>query len=117
MDKIYDSKVTTDDNRKPMAAESGAHTASRAVNPSVEDAYWREHYGTRDYVIRHRPYEDYQSAYRYGWESRERMGARVFRDVERDLASGWEKAKGESKLAWTEAKHAAEDAWQRVKRH
>jgi phage tail tape-measure protein len=90
--------------------------AAEAVNPTMEDGYWRENFVKRDYVDRNRPYTDYQSAYRYGWESRARMGDRTFKDVESDLEKGWEKAKGESKLAWTEAKHAARDAWHHIKR-
>jgi phage tail tape-measure protein len=41
-----------------------------AIDPAVEDAYWRGNYSTRDYVVRDTPYNDYQSAYQYGWESR-----------------------------------------------
>jgi len=85
------------------------------VNPTVEDGYWRENYVKRDYVENNRPYTDYQPAYRYGWESRARMGDRTFKDVEGDLERGWEKAKGESKLAWAEAKLATRDAWHHIR--
>lgn len=102
-----------------VGAATGAlagHGVGEAVNPAMEDGYWRENYAKRDYVGRDRPYTDYQPAYRYGWESRARMGDKNFKDVEGDLEHGWEKAKGESKLAWTEAKLAARDAWHHIKR-
>jgi hypothetical protein len=42
------------------------------------------------------------------------LGNQVFRDVETDLERGWDLAKGESKLAWAQAKQAASDAWHRI---
>jgi hypothetical protein len=35
-------------------------------------------------------------------------------DVEPHLASGWERARGESALGWNDAKPAARDAWDRL---
>jgi hypothetical protein len=102
-----------------IGAATGAlagRSAAEAVNPTVEESYWSTNYLTRDYVIRNRPYTDYQSAYRYGWESRARLGNKPFRDVEGGLERGWDKAKGESKLAWAQAKHAVSDAWERIGR-
>jgi hypothetical protein len=122
MSPHYDPKLESDSNRRPITPGSGSQPAgigvgaAEAVNPTVEEAYWSANYLTRDYVIRNRPYTDYQSAYRYGWESRARLGARPFRDVESSLERGWDKAKGESKLAWEQARHAVGDAWQRIRR-
>jgi hypothetical protein len=90
------------------------HGVAVAVNPTEEDAYWRDHYAKRDYVEKNRPYADYGPAYRYGWESHARLGNRPFHEIESELAAGWDKAKGESKLAWAHAKHATSDAWHRV---
>ena len=129
MSKHFDPKARRNSNTKAQNTESDTHLGATAggalsgqamadaVNPKEEDAFWRENYGKRGYVELDRPYEDYQPAYRYGWEARERMGDRSFREVERDLESGWEKARGSSKLAWREAKEATNDAWQRIKRH
>jgi hypothetical protein len=33
---------------------------------------------------------------------------------ETELASGWDKARGTSKLAWNDAKAATRDAWDRI---
>jgi len=100
-----------------IGAATGAlagQSVAEVVNPTVEDAYWSAHYLECDYVDRDRPYTDYRPAYRYGWESRARLGNRPFRDVESDLERGWDMAKGESKLAWKQAKLAASDAWRRL---
>src|SRR5262245_27063639 len=80
-----------------VAGAAAGNKAAESINPTVEDAYWREHYQTRDYVDRSRPYTYYQPAYRYGWESRARLGKRSYQEVERDLERGWDQAKGESK--------------------
>ncbi|HZN69541.1 MAG TPA: hypothetical protein VFB66_29975 [Tepidisphaeraceae bacterium] len=90
---------------------------AEAVNPTAEDAYWRESHKTRPYVQSDYTYDDdYRPAYQYGWESRSRYQGRRFEDVEPDLASNWERAKGRSRLGWERAKEATRDAWHRVER-
>jgi hypothetical protein len=90
--------------------------AAEVVNPTVEDAYWRENYRMRPYVNTSRPYDFYEPAYRYGWESRARYMDRRFEDIENDLERGWDRFKGNSKLAWHEAKDAVRDGWHHVER-
>lgn len=99
-----------------MAGGAAGHGMAEAANPTVEDAYWRENYVSRDYVDRARPYSEYEPAYRYGWEAKANHAGRKFDEVENDLELGWEKAKGNSRMAWAEAKHATRDAWHRVER-
>jgi hypothetical protein len=90
------------------------HGIAEGINPTVEDAYWRENYRTRPYVDSTRSYEDYQPAYKYGWESRARHGNSRWEDVESDLERGWDKARGASRQTWNEARQATRDAWHRV---
>lgn len=83
----------------------------------MEDAYWRENHTRADYYDSTYGYDDdYAPAYRYGYTSRASHGDRKFDDAERDLAVGWEKAKGKSRLEWEKAKYATRDAWHRVER-
>jgi hypothetical protein len=84
------------------------------INPTEEDAFWRANYRGRPYVDSGAAYDDYQAAYRYGWESRARHHGRRFDDVEAELRSGWEKTKAKSRLGWEKAKGAVRDAWDRV---
>ena len=86
------------------------------VNPTLEEAYWRDNYSSRPYVEAGRTYDEYGPAYRYGWESYYRHPGRRFEDVEGDLERDWDHAKGSSKLTWDKAKHATRDAWHRVER-
>jgi Glycine zipper len=60
-------------------------------NPTVEDAYWRENYRSRPNVKAGAKYQEYQAAYRHGWEGHRRYG----------------------ELDWDKASPAARDAWDR----
>lgn len=91
---------------------------AEAINPTMETKYWRDAYATRPYAGTGSSYDDYEPAYRYGWESFSRRGdqARTFESVEAELAGGWDQAKGKSRLAWDKARQASRDAWDRVQR-
>src|SRR5688500_6400685 len=43
---------------------------AESINPTAEDAYWRENYKNRTYYESNYTYDEYAPAYRYGWESR-----------------------------------------------
>jgi hypothetical protein len=92
------------------------HGIAEGINPTEEDAYWRENYRTRPYAASsNRSYEDYQPAYRYGWESRARYGNRKWDEVEPELGRNWnDYNQGAARQTWDEAKLATKDAWHRV---
>lgn len=83
------------------------------IDPTSEDAYWREHYRNRSYVEPGAEYETYRPAYQYGWESRSQYSGRRFDEIEPELAKGWSH---KSKLTWDKAKLATRDAWDRIER-
>jgi hypothetical protein len=89
--------------------------AAEAVNPSVEDEYWRTNYASRPYA-RSGSYDDFRPAYEYGWEAFTRYRGRKFDEVEPDLRRGWEKGTHNARLGWDKARDAARDAWHRVER-
>ena len=86
------------------------------VDPTAEEAYWRNNYSSRPYVEADSAYDDYAPAYKYGWESRARHTGRSFDEAENDLSAGWNNVKGSSKLGWERAKEAVKDAWHKVER-
>jgi hypothetical protein len=109
----------------PMGAVVGAvaggivgglagHSVAESIDPTAEDAYWRDNYASRPYYDATTPYEDYAPAYRHGWESRSRYPGKRFEEVETHLGRDWESAKAHSKLTWDRAKHATRDAWDRL---
>jgi len=110
---------------------------AEAVNPTVEDAYWRENYKTRSYYEHGRSYEDYRPAYEYGWESRGRYPGQTFNEAEPELRKGWQErsatvvgpagaagagspvvsgasAGSNSVMDWGRARDATRDAWGRL---
>lgn len=89
-------------------------SAAERLNPTDEDAYWRDNFRKRPYADETLSYDHYRPAYRYGWESRTRLVGRRWDEVERDLERGWRENRGESRLGWGDAKLAARDAWQRI---
>lgn len=88
---------------------------AEGIDPTVEEAYWRENYTTRPYYEEDYTYEeDYAPAYRYGWESRSRIHDRSFDEADSDLERNWDSARAKSRLNWEKAKHASRDAWHRI---
>ena len=86
-----------------------------AVNPAAEDTYWRSSYVNAPYYTVGRIYDDYQPAYRLGYNGFSRLGGR-FEQSEERLAREWDTIKGKSRLTWNEAKVATRAAWDRVER-
>ncbi|HEV7222830.1 MAG TPA: hypothetical protein VGN42_09020 [Pirellulales bacterium] len=76
-----------------------------------EDIYFREHFPKQPYVKPEHKYEDFEPAYRYGWEAGERFEGTYFEEIEPELQRGWTTAK--PSLPWEEARLAARDAWDR----
>ena len=87
---------------------------AESIDPTLEDAYWRDNYATRPYVEDGVGYDEYQPAYGYGVSARDRFPGRDFDAVEPELGRDWGSTRGASNLDWERAKPAARDAWQRV---
>lgn len=87
---------------------------AEAIDPTTEDAYWRDNYSSRDYVRKGAMYDEYQPAYRYGWESRKAHVDKTFDQAEPLLARDWESTqRGSSAMNWEQARPACRDAWDR----
>ena len=84
------------------------------VNPTTEDAYWSENYATRPYITNTATYDDYRPAYLHGVDAYNRNAGRQFDEIEPQLGSEWEKARGSSNLGWDNAKPATRDAYDRL---
>ena len=84
------------------------------IDPTMEEAYWRENYTSKPYIRSGATFDDYGPAYMYGVENYGRFHGATFDEVESDLARDWQRAKGKSSLAWEDARHATRDSWQRL---
>jgi hypothetical protein len=97
-----------------VAGAFGGKAAAEAIDPTVEDTYWRGEYANRPYFDETVDYDTYAPAYRHGWESRTRYPDRTFDQAEPELRRDWEASKNASRLEWEKAKLATRDAWHRV---
>jgi hypothetical protein len=86
---------------------------AEAIDPTTEDAYWRDNYSSRPYVRSGARYDDYQPAYRYGWESRRAHLGKSFDEVEPALSQNWNSRREGSPMSWDQARSATRDAWDR----
>jgi hypothetical protein len=86
---------------------------AESIDPTVEDAYWRENYAAQPYASG-RSYDDLGPAYAQGVDAYSRYPGRSFDDLEPDLSRDWATARGDSNLSWEDARPASRDAWTRV---
>lgn len=101
-----------------VAGGYAGHAAAEAIDPTVEDTYWQTNYTTQPWYESDYTYDDYQPAFRTGYEGYRRHSAtgKSFDEVETDLARDYERGKGRSRLGWEKAKGATRAAWDRVER-
>lgn len=89
--------------------------AAEAVNPSVEDAHWRDTHVKEPYYSDAYTYDDYAPAYRAGYQS-VMDGPADWNAVRTDLQHRWEADRQTSRLNWLDAEPAAKAAWERADR-
>jgi uncharacterized protein (TIGR02284 family) len=82
------------------------------VNPTAEEAYWRDNYTQEPYYEKGREWDEYAPAYRHGVSARTRYPD--WETAEPQLASEWESARGGSSLSWPQAQPASRAAWDRL---
>jgi len=87
---------------------------AEAIDPTVEEAYWRDNFKSRSYVKKGDTFADYGPAYRFGSDYYGRADGRSFDQSESELKRDWEFNKGSSRLTWDRAKLASRDSWQRT---
>ena len=87
--------------------------AGEAINPTAEEAYWKDNYSREPYYEKGRTFDEYAPAYRLGVLGRSRYNE-TWDAAEPRLASEWEASRAGSNLAWPQAKHASRAAWNRV---
>ena len=90
--------------------------AAEAVNPTAEDAHWREAHAREPYYSNAYTYDDdYAPAYRSGYQS-VIDGRSSWDEARSHLQQRWETDRRSSRLSWLEAEPAAKAAWERADR-
>ena len=90
------------------------HEVAEGMDPTAEDAYWRENFRNEPYSHKDFGYQDYEPAYRAGYTSYGAKPTASFDEVQTDLARQWEQQRGDSRLDWEKARPAAQAGFQRV---
>jgi hypothetical protein len=83
------------------------------IDPTVEEAYWRESYTKQPYYAKNRDYDFYAPAYRAGWEGRAKYHGKTFEQVEDELAADYKRYQGKD-FYWDEVRPATRAAWERI---
>ena len=83
------------------------------VDPTVEEAYWRETYAKEPYYAQSRDFDFYRPAYRTGYEGRVKYHGRSFDEVEDDLRQDYINNNGRID-SWNEVRDATRAAWNRI---
>ena len=76
--------------------------------------HWQKYFTKEPYYDSKYSWEDYDPAYRFAYRTREEHPQVRFEDIEERIEAGWEVAKGNSRLAWLDAKQAIRSAWNRL---
>jgi len=98
-----------------IAGGLAGKSVAESIDPTVEEAYWKENYRNEPYYSEDKDFADYGPAYqmsaaRYAPDS-------TFEDHEHLMAGEWDAAKGSSRLHWLEARAAAKAGWERLHHH
>lgn len=97
-----------------VAGAYSGRGVAEAVNPTVEDAYWRENHATQDWAREGGTYDQFAPAYRTGYEGVMKYAGRHYDEIETDLALDYQKHDPNTALPWDRARPAVKAAWQRV---
>ena len=98
-----------------VAGGLGGKAVAESINPTAEEAYWRDNYNREPYYEAGRVFDDYAPAYRLGLYGRTSYEGN-FEDMESRLASDWDSRRESSTLTWLQARPASRAAWDRVAR-
>jgi hypothetical protein len=98
-----------------VGAKAGDSIAE-AVNPTVYNDHFRTAYTSAPYYKAGTEWNDYEPAYKYGYDTYGQYRGKSFDSVESDLERGWEKTKANSRLAWADARGAVRDGWHHIER-
>lgn len=97
-----------------VAGGLAGKAAAEAVNPTAEDAYWRDAYQREPYYSAGRSYDDYRPAYEMGWSTAGTAAPGGFESLEPTMAERWQARQATGGLGWNDARPAARAAYERA---
>ncbi len=97
-----------------VAGAFGGRGVAEAMHPTHEESYWREHHYHQPSSSDKFSFEDFEPAYRTGYEGVLKYAGQRYEDIEGDLALDYERNRAGSALPWDEARHATRAAFSKV---
>lgn len=91
----------------------GTGDQDHGVDPEKEAAYWREQHCNQPYAGNY-TYEQFEHAYRTGYNSFLRHKDKQFDEVEQSVADDYEQARPEEALPWDTVRPAVNRLWERM---
>lgn len=98
-----------------IGAKAGDSIAE-AINPTEYMGNFQNSYRDAPYYSAGREWNDYEPAYKYGYDTYGQYRGQKFEDVESKLEQNWDSTRANSRLAWPEAKGAVKDGWHHIER-
>ena len=102
----------------PAGTLAGAAVGAIAeqVNPTTYSTYFEKRFRDAPYYTAGTEWNDYEPAYRYGYDTFSDYRGHRFDEVAPELERKWNTVKGKSRLAWSDAKEAVRDGWHHLER-
>jgi hypothetical protein len=97
--------------QKRSEADSTDH--GEWVYPENEAAYWREQHAKQPYA-KNSSYEQYEHAYRTGYNSFQKYPGKKFDEVEESVANDYETGKPDAALPWDTVRPAVSSVWDKM---
>ncbi|PYJ49155.1 MAG: hypothetical protein DME87_10375 [Verrucomicrobia bacterium] len=118
--RLVTGEVVMSSSRTRKAMQTGSETAGDkagssgvGVDPQKEAAYWLEQHPKQPYA-KNGSYEQFEHAYKTGYNSFFKYRGQNFVDVEDSIALDYERAKPDSALPWDTVRPAVNAVWERM---
>ena len=99
-----------------VAGYAAGGAIAESVNPNEYDDHFRSSYSAAPYYSDRYTWNDYQPAYQYGYNTFGQYKGQRFEDVEPQLEREWNTVRGQSSMAWNDAKGAVREGWDYIER-
>lgn len=99
-----------------VAGAKAGDALAEAINPTEYQTYFKNEYRNAPYYSSGRDWNDYEPAYKYGYDTYGQYRGQRFEDVEPQLKRDWQQTKARSRLEWDEARGAVRDGWHHIER-
>ncbi|MEJ7747406.1 MAG: hypothetical protein WKF61_11825 [Luteimonas sp.] len=99
-----------------VVGSKAGDSIAEAVNPTEYTNHFQNTYQSTPYYSAGREWNDYEPAYKYGYDTYGQHRGQRFEDVEDTLERNWDATRANSRLGWSEAKGAVRDGWHYVER-